>query len=717
MKLVALSSGVITVVDVPAPVSDHNEVLVANAYSAISVGTELSMIAGSKSPSLPAALKQPALIRRSLNYVRKRGIKATLSAAKELRETTTTLGYSTAGIVIAAGKYVTDVGIGDRVSCAGGKANHAEIVSVPRNLVTKIPEGVSFEEAAFAALGAIAMQGIRRAGTHPFETIVILGVGLIGQLAVQIAKAAGYKVIAVDRTPDRVNFAAEMGADLSLVVGKHDVKEEVLSYTRGLGADAVAIYAATRSSKPVNQAMRMVRKGGKVVVIGSVGMNLERQPFYEREADFLISRSYGPGRYDPIYEEKGIDYPIEYVRWTENRNMQAFLALLQERRVDVNPLVSGVFHIEEAEKAYSLLVRGKKRTLGILLKYDPAIRFSKTGKIALPQRAIEVSPRVIEGKINVALIGAGRFARGLLLPLISEIPDYNLRAIVSATGTNAKQTALRYKAEYCTTDYKEVLDDQKLDLVFITTPHNLHYPMIVDAAKAGKAIYVEKPMCLSEDQLDSIVKIVSETKTPLVVGFNRRYAPLIRKAKELLIRKHRPYVINCRVNAGFIPKTHWVHDPEVGGGRIIGECCHFFDLFNYLIESDVEHVTVEAVPVNNCKVVSNDNAAVTMRWKDGSVSVLTYTSLGHADLPKERMEIFADGSGIIVDDLREMLLYGFEEKHFRLKKQDKGHCQQLVELSKFLRGECSEIISFQECVKTMRITFETEKLMRNLDEV
>jgi len=712
MKQVVVRSGAVTVIDVPPPTYSDNEVLVANAYSAISVGTELSTVTGSKGYSLWDILKDPSLIRKASKYIKKRGIKKTLSAAKEFRESSAALGYSAAGIVIAVGKGITDVGVGDRVACAGGKANHAEIVSVPRNLVAKIPEGVSFEEAAFTTLGAIAMHGVRRADIQFGESIVIFGVGLIGQLAVQIAKAAGCKVIAIDKSSNRVDLAVEMGADLGLVVGRHDLDKEVLRYTSGVGADGVVICAATLSSEPVNQAMRMVRKRGKVVVVGSVGMSLERGPFYEREADFLISRSYGPGRYDPLYEEKGIDYPIDYVRWTENRNMQAFLSLLKDKKVNVKPLISAVFSIGEAEKAYDLLIRGEKRRLGILLKYDSSKYVSAAGKIALPERVIEISSKAVKGKINVAVIGAGSFAKGVLLPLMSKIPDYNLKAIVSATGINAKQTALKYRAEYCTTDYKEVLEDENVDLVIITTRHNLHYLMIVDAAKAGKAVYVEKPMCLREEELDEIVKVISETKVPLVVGFNRRYAPLILKAKELLMRKHRPYLINYRVNAGFIAKTQWVQDPEVGGGRIIGECCHFFDLFNYLIGSDVEHVSVEAVPVNNSTVVANDNVAVTIRWKDGSVSVLTYIALGHVGLPKERMEVFADGSSIVMDDFREMWLYGFEERHVRLKKRDKGHYQELVELAKFLRGEKSNIISFQECVKVMRITFEIEKLTR-----
>ena len=702
----------VTVVDVPPPAYYDNEILVANAYSAISVGTELGTVMGSRHYSLWNALKDPSLIRKASNYIKKKGIKKTLSVAKEFREASRALGYSTAGIVIAIGKNITDVDVGDRIACAGGKANHAEIVVVPRNLAVKIPEDVSFEEAAFTTLGAIAIHGVRRGDIQFGESIVIFGVGLIGQLAVQIAKAAGCKVIAIDKNSNRVDLAVEMGADIGLVVGKHDLEKEVLRHTSGVGTDAVVICAATPSSEPINQTMRMVRKRGKVIVVGSVGMNLERQPFYEREVDFLISRSYGPGRYDPLYEKKGIDYPIDYVRWTENRNMQAFLNLLKEKKVDVNPLVSAVFPIEKAEKAYNLLIRVKKKRLGILLKYDTAKHFSKTGKVVLPERTIGISPRAVKGKINVAMIGAGNFAKGVLLPLMSKISDYNLKAIVSATGISAKQTALKYNAEYCTTDYKAVLNDEKVDLVVITTPHNLHYPMIMNTAKAGKAIYVEKPMCLTERELDEIVRIISKTKVPLIVGFNRRYSPLALKAKELLRNKHGPYLINYRVNAGFIPQTSWVLDREIGGGRIIGECCHFFDFFNFFIESEVENVSVMSIPVNNSTVVARDNIVVTVRWADRSLSTLVYTALGHGNLPKERIEIHVDGSSIVIDDFKSMQLYGFRERSIRLKKQHKGHHQQLVELARFLRGKKTNVISFEQCVKAMRLAFEAERLTR-----
>lgn len=713
MKQVFLKGKKVVVEDVPEPVCGDSEVLVANAYSAISVGTELSIIERS---SLSGVLKDQTLIKKALEYAKEKGIRQTVGVAKEFRESLGHLGYSTAGTIIAVGRNIADLKVGDTVACAGENANHAEVVAVSRNLVAKIPEGVSFEEAAFTTLAAISMHGIRRAERQFGETIVILGVGLLGQLAVQIAKAAGYRIIAIDKDPERVDLAKRTGADVGLVVGKHDVEKDVGYHTDGIGADAVIIYAATPSSKLVNQAARMARKKGRVVVVGDVGLAIDRALFYEKELDLLISRSYGPGRYDQLYEKKGIDYPIEYIRWTENRNMLAFLELLNKKKIDMKPLLDAVaiFPIEEAEKAYELLTTSEKKPLGVLLKYDTSKYFAPTGEVTLHKMAFEISPRAVEGKINVAVIGAGNFARNILLPLLSKIPGYNLKAIAEASGPKAKQVASKFKVEYCTTDYKEILKDGDVDLVIITTPHNLHYLMIIDAAKAGKAIYVEKPMCLNERELKDIVKVISETKVPLIVGFNRRYAPLAVKAKELLKQKGGPYLINYRVNAEFVPKTHWIQDPEVGGGRVIGECCHFFDLFNYFIGSDVKSISTESIPVDSATVMAQDNIVATLTWADGSLTTLTYTALGHQDLPKERIEIFVGGNSIVIDDFAEMKLYGFKERGIRLKKQDKGHFQELIEFAKFLKGEKSNVISFEESVKAMEITFEVEKSLRSM---
>jgi predicted dehydrogenase/threonine dehydrogenase-like Zn-dependent dehydrogenase len=713
MKQVFLKNGKIAIEEVPLPALNDNDVLVANAFSIISSGTESTAIKKSKKVS-GSIMVNPKFIRKAIKHALEHGLNKTVEIGREYLQNLEPIGYSCAGYVLKVGRKVRDIDVGDKVACGGvGKANHAEVVAVPRNLIVKVPSNIKLEEACFTTLGAIAIQGIRRADLQFGETVLIYGAGLLGQLGAQIAAAAGLKVIVADINEERVKLAQKMGSGVVLVIGKDNIEKEILYHTNGFGVDAVIIYAATPSSEPVNRAMHMIRKKGKVVVVGFVGMNLERGSFYEKEADFLMSRSYGPGRYDPIYEEKGIDYPIDYVRWTENRNMQAFLNLLERGMINVEPLISAIFPIEEAEKAYELILSREKKALGILLKYDFSKYISPERRISLPKAILEISPRFIEGKINVAIIGAGNFARSTILPIISRISDYNLRAIVTATGINSKQIALRYKTQYCTTDYKDVLEDKDVQLVVIATRHDLHYPMIIDSAKAGKAIFVEKPMCLTEEELEEIVRVISDTKVPLVVGFNRRYSPLSMKAKELLKQKHRPYIISYRVNAPFLTANHWFHDPEVGGGRIIAECCHFFDLFNYFVQSDVKQIQAEVASTDQINAICKDNVSVTMKWEDGSLTTLIYTALGHQDLPKERIEIFADHSSIVIDDFRKMRFYGFEgEKDIELKEQDKGHYQEFIELAKFLKGNQSKIISFKESVNAMRITFEVEKMIR-----
>jgi predicted dehydrogenase/threonine dehydrogenase-like Zn-dependent dehydrogenase len=716
MKQIFVRKGEIFLEDVPPPTVDDGEVLVANAFSAVSIGTESSIIRETgKGLSLLRVLRDAELRKRAMQVVSRRGMREAARVGGEFRSRLIPLGYSSAGIVLAVGGNVTDINVGERVACGGGgKANHAEIVSVPRNLVARVPENVSFEEAAFATIGSIVLHGVRRCQLQVEETVIVFGVGLLGQIAIQLVKASGCKVIAVDTDRARVKLAKELGADLALKLGEGDLAKEVLLFTEGIGADAVMICAATPSNEPVNLAMKLIRNKGRVVVVGDVGLGVSRQQFYEKEGDLLISRSYGPGRYDPLYEEKGIDYPVAYARWTENRNMKSFLDLVSEKKVDLKPLINATFDINESKKAYESILSSSEKPLGILIKYNPYAFYSKKRQVALPAGKINVVSKFAESgtRINVALVGAGSFAESIIIPLMSKIPDYNVRAVVAASGAHAKQIAGRVKAEYCATNYRDVLSDKKVDLVVITTPHNLHSKIVIEAAKAGKAIYVEKPLCLNEKELDEITRVISRTKVPILVGFNRRYSPLTLKAKELLKGKHRPFIINYRVNAGPIPKSHWIQDPEIGGGRIIGECCHFLDFFNCTIGSAVESVDAKIAPINDKTVFAQDNLIASTRWTDGSIAALTYTSLGHSDYPKEYIEIHAEGSTIVIDDFREMRLFGFAEKNITLKKQDKGHRNQLMELVNLVRGKPTEAMSFAEAVKSMSLTFEVERRAR-----
>ncbi|MBE9593421.1 MAG: bi-domain-containing oxidoreductase, partial [Proteobacteria bacterium] len=491
MKQIFTQSGNIVTEEVPAPVCGDNEVLVRNVHSLISAGTESASLQSGKGVVGIAskAINNPELVHKAIEMARREGLRKTIKVIKGQTDKLNSLGYSSSGVVLEVGKDITDIAVGDRVACAGaGYARHAEIISVPRNLVCKIPGNVDFDGAAFTTIGAIAMQGARRAQVQFGDNVVVIGLGLLGQIAGQILKAAGAYVIGIDIMKERVELAKELGADICFVGGK-DAVDKVLKYTDGVGADSVIIYAATPSSEPAKQAMQMARKKGKVVVVGAVGMELDRSPFYEKELDFLISCSYGPGRYDPLYEEKGVDYPIGYVRWTENRNMQEFLNMLLEKKVNVKRLIDYTFSIEEAAKAYETL-NTEKRPIGVLFRYGELTKKELVRKTQLKPPAIKTD------KINVAVIGAGGFAQAYHLPNLKKIHFYNIKAIVTRTGSNTKKIAEEYDAEYCTTDYKEVLKDEDVNMILIATRHNLHAPIIIEAANAGKHIFVEKPIAM-----------------------------------------------------------------------------------------------------------------------------------------------------------------------------------------------------------------------------
>jgi len=683
MKQIFNLNGNIVVEEVPAPTCNDNEVLVNNLYSVISVGTESMSLQGSGKGIMGIASKainNPELVHKAIEMAKKEGLSKTIKIIKgQGEEVLTPLGYSSSGIVLEVGKNITDIAVGDRVACAGaGYANHAEVVSVPRNLLCKIPDNVEFQEAAFTTLGAIAMQGIRRAQVQFGDIVVVIGLGLLGQIACQILKSAGAHVIGIDLMKERVELAKELSADICFLAGK-DAVDKVIKYTDGIGADSIIIYAATSSNEPVKQAMQMARKKGRVVVVGAVGMELDRSPFYEKELDFLISCSYGPGRYDPLYEEKGVDYPIGYVRWTENRNMQEFLKMLAEKKVNVKRLIDYVFSIEDAKKAYETLK--EKKPIGVLFKYKEITKKEITRKITLKPYAIK------KDKINVAVIGAGSFAKAYHLPNLRKIPYYNIRAIVTKAGNNAKNIAKKYDAEYCSTDYKEVLNDEDIDMVLIATRHDLHAPIIIDSANAGKHIFTEKPIALSYEDCMKVYSAIAKNKVNLTIGFNRRFSPLAQKAKKIVEKRKDPLMITYRVNSAGMKKDHWINDPVEGGGAIIGEGCHFFDFFNWIIGAEPKRIYAEMISNNNQSIINNNNVISTINYKDGSIASLIYTTIGNQSFPKERIEIFVDGEVICIDDFKELTIAGLEVKGEKLRNIEKGQFELIYEFGKFLKGE------------------------------
>jgi predicted dehydrogenase/threonine dehydrogenase-like Zn-dependent dehydrogenase len=716
MKQLLIKKGEVVVEDVPPPLVDDGSVLVEVKYSLISAGTEMTGVTASGESLLRKVLKQPEKVKQVLDMAKAQGISKTIEQVKgklDSESSGTPTGYSCSGIVIDVGESIDDIQIGDNVACAGaGYANHAEIVCVPRNLVVKVPDNLGLKEAASATLGSIAMQGVRRANPTFGETIAVIGLGLVGQITAQILKVAGCRVIGIDLARSKVELAKTLGMDYGFIAGESDFTDSVMKCTSGYGADATIITAATESDLPVQQAMEMTRKKGKVVVVGAVGLHLKRSPFYEKEIDFLISCSYGPGRYDSSYEEQGIDYPYAYVRWTENRNMQEYLRMLAEGKINFNALISKEYHVTDASEAYRELKESENRPLGVLLRYGSEGTLDET-KLGL-ERKIAVNPKPIkkEGVINVAVIGAGGFAQGVHLPNLQKLSDqYNIYAIVTRTGNNAKQLAKRFGADYCSTDYQEVLKDDNIDMVLIATRHNLHAKMAIEAAKAGKAVFVEKPMALNQEELDELVKVLEETQVPFMVGFNRRFSPFAIKAKEIISKRKNPMIINYRVNTDYIPRDHWGNTKE-GGGRIIGEACHMFDLFNYLTDSKVKDIQANTINPKTEDISSCDNFGTLLKYNDGSMCVLTYTALGSNDFGKEHIEVYFDHKVLTIDDFKVFNVFGSKSNNIKLRTPQKGYIEELVKFFECIKGKSGLPISIEELEDATRISFKIDKTIR-----
>jgi predicted dehydrogenase len=691
MKQVFLKHGQVVVEEVPPPICTEKHLLVANRYSLISPGTESHFIQQASASLLAKAKEQPQLIKQGLRSIRDEGLLTTWDKIKQEKQKLASLGYCSSGVVLEVGRGVTGYSVGDRVACGGyGWASHSQLISVPEKLTVKLPPEVGHRAGAFTTLGSIALHAVHQAEAGLGDNVVVIGLGLIGLLAVQILRAAGCRVLGLDPDEARVELARKLGLHVGIWPAE-DAVQQVVTYTHGQGADAVIICASTPSQQPLEQAAGMARKRGRIVIVGVVGMQLPREPFYEKELLLSISCSYGPGRYDPRYESQGIDYPLAYVRWTENRNMAEFVRLLAEEHILIDPLVSREHPLEEAAEAYRRIQQDKPRPLAVLLTYPPTESVSQPLKINLHplQRT--------KGVNNIALIGCGNMAQAVHLPTIAAASGYRLAAVVSRTATRAKACAEKYRAAYFSTHYQQVLEDEDVETVLICTRHNLHAQQVIQAARAGKDILVEKPLALTYEDCRAVAKAVAAAKVHISVGYNRRHAPLTLKARELLAGLNGPLLINYRVNAGFFPPDHWIHDPVEGGGRILGEACHFFDFFNYLIQSRPIRFTAQAIPVDQQTVVARDNVVATLGYEDGSLGVLTYTSLGHAGLAKEYVEIYAHQHVIIIDDYKELWGYGFGAPvHHKLKKQDKGFHNQLVQFQRMRAGEKSDCPTLEE---------------------
>jgi len=698
VKQVLIRGGGVAVEDVPAPSAGLRNVLVRVEWSCVSVGTESTSVEMSALPLYRRALKQPEHAKRVLEIARNEGVVRTYKRVRGQLAAGRPIGYSAAGVVVAVGEEVDGFAPGDRVACAGaGIANHAELIDVPVNLAVRVPDELGLDDASTVTLGAIALQGVRRAAPQLGETVGVIGLGILGQLTVQLLRASGCRVIATDLDSSRVAVAVAHGADDA----SGDFAERARALTGGFGADAVIVTAATASSEPMHDAAQAARRKGRLVIVGDVGLELRRSDLYEKELDVVMSTSYGPGRYDSTYEVEGRDYPLGYVRWTENRNMEEYLRLLAEGTVRLGSLPQARYEVDAAEDAYRTLT-GERKELLVLLSYPERVEAARrtTRLRTVPARA---------GVVRVGLIGAGSFAQGSHVPNLLKLRDrFEIRAVASRTGSNARAVADRVEAAYATTDLDEVLADTEIDLVLISTRHDLHAQQALAALRAGKHVFVEKPLALNEDELEAIESFYAEGEgAPLLMtGFNRRFSPAIVRTRELLAGRTTPIVADYRMNAGYLPLDHWTHGPE-GGGRNIGEACHIYDVFSVLVAgADVDSISAQAIRADGTRLAANDNFVATVSYADGSVCTLTYTALGHREHPKERLEVFADNRVLSLEDYKVLSDTGGQGWHGRTPQ--KGHVEELVALSEAIREGGPWPISLDEQLRTMRIAFAVE---------
>jgi len=682
---VAISGGEVRVVEVPEPVVRPGTVRVRTSHSLISAGTESAGIGSGGRPEniVVRAIKNPALVKKVAERVASHGLMNTVDLVRTRISTEAPSGYSCAGVVTDVGEGVVDLRVGDRVACAGaGYANHAGVNVVPRNLVARIPDGVSFEEAAFGTLGAIALQGVRRAEPGLGDRVAVLGLGLLGQITVQMLKAAGAVAIGVDVRADRVARAQSFGLDAGFSVSERDFAAGVLERTSGHGADAVIVTAAGGDPGLLNKAFDACRRKGRVVLVGDVPIRIQRDKIYKKEIDFLISTSYGPGRYDASYEEKGHDYPFGYVRWTEGRNLEEVLRQIAAGSLKVKPLIDATHGVEDASAAY-LSLASENRPIGILLDYHlgqataaphPA-SYKPIRRATTPAKA---------GTYGVGVVGYGSYFRSMLLPLLKAHPGFSLASACARSGLTVRAAVENDGFAKGTTDYHELVADPSVQVVYVATRHDLHYAVARAAVEAGKAVFVEKPMTTTVADARELVDAVARRGALLTVGFNRRFSPHAERLAQLLRPIAGPRALVYRVNAGALPAEHWLLDPREGGGRLVGEGVHFFDMLRFLAGAEPVRV-VSAAPRGRAR----DEAAVAIEFADGSTGTLVYTGSGAAGPGKERLEVFAGGASFVLDDYRSLEVHGLAQAGLKSHTVEKGQKQQLENFHLALRGEAS----------------------------
>jgi predicted dehydrogenase/threonine dehydrogenase-like Zn-dependent dehydrogenase len=694
-------TGELKVEELPPPALRPGGVLVRTSYSLISAGTERMVVETAQSSLVGKARSRPDLVRQVFDTFKREGLRSTYEKVRSKLTQMKALGYSASGVVTAVGRDVREFKVGDRIACAGaGYASHAEVIFVPKNLCAKLPDGASLESACYTTVGAIALQGIRQADTRLGEAVAVIGLGLVGQLTVQLLKAAGCLVIGVDIDKAACDLAKKSGADL-VASDQASARAACMSLTDGRGADCVLVTAGTKSNEPVELAGELARDRARVVVVGLVGMDVPRHSYYMKELELRLSRSYGPGRYDPEYEEKGHDYPAGYVRWTERRNMEAFLRLVADGKIDTQLLTTHRFTVGQAEEAYRLILnRDGQRYCGVVLEYAPA------DQPPAPRRARSAAVVMPRDELGVSFIGAGNFARGVLLPIVKRSPKVHLSGVAAATGISAKNTCGQFGFDYSTTDYDEVLGSDQSHVVFIATRHDSHAHLAADALRRGKGVFVEKPLATTEEGVREVVAAARESEGLLTVGYNRRFAPLAREVKARFGERAGPMTVIYRVNAGQLPADHWTHDKTEGGGRIIGEVCHFIDFIQYLTDALPARVCAEAVPEKQAAGFVDDSVVISMSMTDGSIASIAYAASGDSSLAKEQVEVFCDRGVAVIDDFRAgHFIRGAKRVKLGGGAQDKGHAAEIAAFLEAARGRARAPISLQSLVATSLASF------------
>jgi predicted dehydrogenase/threonine dehydrogenase-like Zn-dependent dehydrogenase len=705
-----IKNGQTVIEEIPVPTPREGQALVKVSASLVSAGTERMVVEFAEKSYLGKARSRPDLVKQTLDKAKREGIMPTVQAVFNRLDQPMALGYSSAGTIVALGKNMQGFKVGQRVACAGGGyASHAEYNVVPRNLLTPLPKNVDFESAAFTTLGAIALHGFRLAEPQLGENVAVIGLGLLGLMTIQFAAAAGCNALGIDLDPKRIKLAEGLGLK---AVTRPRAESASQAFTANRGFDSVIICADTSSNDPVELAGVIARDRAKVVATGAVGLNFPRKIYYEKEISFINSRSYGPGRYDSNYEENGNDYPIGYIRWTEGRNFQAVVEMMASRKLKVESLISHRFPIEEGVKAYEVITGKRKEPfLGVLLTYSEKEE-AKSKKVEFPS--------IVRGQssiVKLGVLGAGLYANATLLPVLKNNKDFELVGIASSGGLHAQHSGKKFGFQYATSSDDEIINDPKINTVAILTRHDSHADLVVKALKAGKHVFVEKPLAINEQGLKKVTQILTEDRRPkteknsqqstvrglLTVGFNRRFSPLAQQLKSSIVNRQSSMYLHYRVNAGYIPLNHWTQDPALGGGRIIGEACHFIDLITFLVGAAPVSVTAHALP--NAGKYREDNVSMTFTFPDGSIGVVDYLANGDKSVPKERLETFCEGMIATLDDYVSLTTVKDGKKTVQSGAQDKGWKAEMTAFAESIRSGGEAPIPYDQLIGVTKSTF------------